>query len=798
MSTQLALGLPSAAASTAVVINGRATLRAEGEERVVVVAGLPVHHYDVGDEVAEAYAMVFLVDAGFAQQHEVARAFGWSVRTVRRHQRRYAEGGMAALATRSGWRPGRRRVGSKRLRVIERLKAEGVGNREIARRLGVSEKAIRKLVGPRREGKQEVLPLITVEAPAPTTATRSCAVMQSAIPCVPSPWPVASTSNECSGGGIGQERGDNDEEPVAMSLDVDATDRSLDRLLACFGLLDDAAPVFAAARGIGGAGVLLAIPALVDSGIFVLVRKLYGEIGPAFYGLRTTVLVLLVMALLRIQRSEHLKERDPALLGRILGLDRAPEVKTLRRKLTRLAAYHRAEQLGAELARHRVEQRGQVVGFLYVDGHVRAYHGKRTLPKAFVTTRRLAMPATTDYWVNDSVGDPLLVLTAAANAGLAKILPAVLAQVRQVIGERRVTVVFDRGGYSPKLFAQILAQGFDLLTYRKGKARRIAPRRFVRRRAKLDDRWVSYDLDDRAVPLLKGKLRLRQVTRQSEDGHQTQVLTSRWDLRDIEVAYRMFERWRQENFFKYMRQEFLLDALVDYQVEPDDPTRTVPNPQRRALDKDIRAARVELAKLEQRFGAAAADNAEQRRPTMRGFKIAHGKLGNQLRSARARLAKLIDQRRNLPRRVEVQDTSQGAVIKLATERKHLSNIVKMVAYQAESELVALLRAHYARADDEGRTLVHELFQAAADLDVTDSELRVTLHPLSSPHRTLAAKALCQQLDTTATTFPGSRLRLRFGVHPPPLHGLAFPGPRTPADDPAPPSQRPKPDTSTSQ
>jgi len=543
--------------------------------------------------------------------------------------------------------------------------------------------------------------------------------------------------------------------------------------------------------------VLLAIPALVDSAIFVVARKLYGRIGPAFYGLRTTVLVLLVMALLRIKRPEQLKERDPAVLGQLLGLDRAPEVKTLRRKLTRLAAYHRAEQLGVLLARHRVDQRGQVVGFLYVDGHVRAYHGKHTLPKAFVTTRRLAMPATTDYWVNDAVGDPLLVLTAEANAGLAKMLPAVLAQVREVVGKRRVTVVFDRGGYSPKLFAQILEQGFDLLTYRKGKARRIAPQRFLRRRAKLDDRWVSYALDDRAVRLLKGKLRLRQVTRQSADGHQTQVLTSRWELRDIEVAYRMFERWRQENFFKYMRQEFLLDALVDYQIEPDDPTRTVPNPERRALDKDIHAARVELAKLEQRFGAAAADNPEEQRPTMRGFKIAHGTLGTQLRSARMRLAKLIDRRRDLPHRVEIQDTSQGAVIKLATERKHLSNIVKMVAYQAESDLVTMLKPQYARAEEEGRTLVHELLQARADLDVTDSELRVTLHPLSSPHRTLAAKALCEQLAATATVFPGSTLRLRFDVQPPRLRGLAFPGPRTSADTPPAASQPPKPDSSRS-
>ncbi|MDI7268909.1 MAG: hypothetical protein QME96_13040, partial [Myxococcota bacterium] len=95
-------------------------------------------------------------------------------------------------------------------------------------------------------------------------------------------------------------------------------------------------------------------------------------------------------------------------------------------------------------------------------------------------------------------------------------------------------------------------------------------------------------------------------------------------------------------FFKYQREEFLLDALTDYQVEPDDPTRTVPNPQRRALDKEIRSARVEVAKIEQAYGAAAMDNAEARRPTMRGFKIAHGKIGKDLRAARDRLAELRD------------------------------------------------------------------------------------------------------------------------------------------------------------
>jgi hypothetical protein len=138
-----------------------------------------------------------------------------------------------------------------------------------------------------------------------------------------------------------------------MSLDRDASDRTLDRQLAHLGLLDDAAPLFREGASVPGVGVLLALPCLVGSGLFRICRKLYGEIGPAFYGLRTTLLTLLLMALLRIKRPEHLKERDPAAFGSLIGLDRAPEVKTLRRWLTRLAAQHCAEQLGAELARVR-------------------------------------------------------------------------------------------------------------------------------------------------------------------------------------------------------------------------------------------------------------------------------------------------------------------------------------------------------------------------------------------------------------------------------------------------------------
>jgi transposase len=770
MSTQQALALPSPAASNTVVINARCSLRIEAADRVIVVAGLPVHHYRAEDVIAEAYAMVFLVESGFAQQTDVARAFARSVRTVRRYQGRYAQGGMAALDREEGWRRGRRRVSGKRLRSIEMLRSQGMSNRAIAHRLGVSEKAIRKLVGPSKpaESVQHAFAEITtVAADKPPTSAKS--TDDEADCATPSAEDRAGDSDPITASA-------DDGEPVPMSLDRDASDRTFDRQLAHLGLLDDAAPLFREGSSVPGVGVLLALPCLVESGLFRISRKLYGEIGPAFYGLRTTLLTLLLMALLRIKRPEHLKERDPAAFGRLLGLDRAPEVKTLRRRLTRLAAHHCAEQLGAELARLRVDQRGHLMGFLYIDGHVRAYHGQRAISsKAYVARRHLAMPASTDYWINDRSGDPLLVITGEVDAALTKALPRLLREVRDLVGERRVTIVFDRGGWSPKLFDTMIKDGFDLLTYRKGRCRHINERRFIARHAELDGCRVDYLLHDQPVRFLKGKLRLRQVTRLCDTGHQTQVITSRCDLRDIEVAYRMFDRWRQENFFKYMREEFLLDALVDYQFEPEDPTRSIPNPERRALDKEIRTARADLAKLEREYGAAAADNAEQRRSTMRGFKIAHGRLGKLLRTARARVARIFEQRRDVAKRIEVRDLNERAVVKLATERKHLTDIIKMVAYQAESDLVTLLRPHYARVDQEGRTLLHELFAGAGDIRVSDSELHITLAPLSSPHRTHATQALCEMLDQTATIFPGSGLRIRFAVRPPPRFGLAFPG-----------------------
>jgi transposase len=224
MSAQSALALPLPAASNTVVINARCSLRVEADQRVIVVAGLPVH-YRAEDAVAEAYAMVFLVESGFAQRTDVARAFARSVRTVRRYQGRYAQGGMAALGREAGWCRGRRRISGKRLRSIEMLKSQGMSNRAIAHRLGVSEKAIRKLVGPSKpdESAQLAFAGIMIAAgkpPAPGVPSAESAgdAADRALPSADDRDPITAPAD--------------DREPVPMSLDRDASDRTFDRQLA--------------------------------------------------------------------------------------------------------------------------------------------------------------------------------------------------------------------------------------------------------------------------------------------------------------------------------------------------------------------------------------------------------------------------------------------------------------------------------------------------------------------------------------------------------------------------------------
>jgi transposase len=243
-------------------------------------------------------------------------------------------------------------------------------------------------------------------------------------------------------------------------------------------------------------------------------------------------------------------------------------------------------------------------------------------------------------------------------------------------------------------------------------------------------------------------------------------VTSRRDIRDVEVAFRMFERWRQENFFKYLREEYALDVLVDHRAERADPDREVPNPKWNELRRQTKKVWSEIVRIAMHYGIKAYGNVEALRRTMRGFKIANAADTRRLTAAIEHHMLLEKRRASVPKRVPVKDVVEGQVVRLAAERKHLTNLIKMVAYQIEGDLVRLVAPHYKRAGQEGRTLVQAALASPADIEVTEDELRVTLAPQSSRHRTAAVGALCEDLNRITACFPATKLRMRFEVAEP--------------------------------
>jgi len=277
----------------------------------------------------------------------------------------------------------------------------------------------------------------------------------------------------------------------------------------------------------------------------------------------------------------------------------------------------------------------------------------------------------------------------------------------------------------------------------------------------VDGRSVSYELAERSTELLPG-FRVREVRRLCANGHQTAVVTTCQDLPLAVVAYRMFERWTQENFFRYMGQHFALDALVTYAVEPADPQRTIPNPARKAAAKALATRRAALRDLEQTYGQQARTNPEVQRPTMRGFKIAQAGLNRQITALEAKCRRLQARLKALPKRVAVKEVIEEAeIVQLAPEAKHLTDALKMVAYRAETALVRCLTPHYARTEEEGRALIREMLLTSADLlpEADNHRLRVRLHSLANPRSNEALTKLCETLNALEIRYPGTELKL---------------------------------------
>jgi prepilin-type processing-associated H-X9-DG protein len=545
------------------------------------------------------------------------------------------------------------------------------------------------------------------------------------------------------------------------------------------GMLNGTAIEFEWVQDVPDGGVLFALPALLQNGLLAHSREIF-TMPEGYYPLESIFLLFALMTLARIGSLEALRYVAPGEWGKLLGLDRIPEVRTLRGKLSALCSEEgRAQRWNNTLAREWMDAEPESAGVLYVDGHVRIYHGKLTeLPRRYIARQRLCLRGTTDYWVNAMDGRPFFVVTQSVDPGLLSVLreqiiPQLKTDVPCQPGEQaleqdpllsRFTLVFDREGYSPDFFAELERERIAVLTYHKFPGEDWPEQEFEPREVTLvHGEKVLMKLAERGVCLSNG-LWVREVRRLSETGHQSSILSTDYRSDLARVAAAMFARWCQENFFKYMRQHFGLDRLIEYGTQSLPDTTRVVNPQWRQLDSQLRSQRALLSRELCRFGDIQLP-ADLDPRQVEACERKKGELQHVIENRRLHIEQLKTQRKALHKHVPIKELSEDQRFsQLRLEKKHFIDTIKLIAYRAETAMAQIAREQMHRIED-ARALMRQLYRTEADLipNPENNTLTVRLHPLTANVHDQAIRHLCDELNASETLFPATNLRLTYEI-----------------------------------
>ena len=698
--------------------------------------------WDAGDTASMRFAAAKLVVIKAAPVSAIAAAFGISEGTLWNWGQALGTGGVTALIPETKGPKRNSKLTDEVIARIHALRAEGFSKAAIGRAVGVSDFSVTRAL---------TMEQATAAAPAaePQTTTEAPAAETAVLPVLP-----------------------------------EAVPRTNERFAASLGGGHQEAPRFEPAARVPYVGLFLALPALEPTRLLPCAAKALGEhLKPGFYTLETILLEALLRALAGEPRTEGATSLDPEGFGRILGLDRAPEVKTLRRRHREIADTDKVGDLLETLAFERFQQtKGPEDGpvmVLYVDGHTRAYTGGKKIGKLHSTRLKFPAPATEETWVSDADGDPILVVMAEPGSSLVGEIRRLLPEMRQAIGdERRVLVGFDRGGWSPVLFAEMEAAGFDALTWRKGTAPDIPEKQFTAV-THVDEHgetrtWKAADTTVNLLISKTGKktVAMRQISRivpltKGTGTRQIHILTTLKNLGAGELIYTLGARWRQENYFRYAREHFALDAHPGYGSHDDDPERSVPNPAKDKSRQAVLAARTHHEKMNTLADAALLvantplDGAGSVLVTNDVINTIHEPVND----AHAAVLKAEDAHQAIPARLPLGQLHPGQQV-LDTRLKQFTHLIGMSAYTISMSLARDIRTNtgYRSAHNEAHALVRKILTQPGDIDPSvPGYLDITLDPLHTGRETKAAAELCEHLTNTETLFPGTDRILRFAV-----------------------------------
>lgn len=538
--------------------------------------------------------------------------------------------------------------------------------------------------------------------------------------------------------------------------------------MATTGLQECAPSVFEHNESVLNAGVLIALPALISQGLN-RAFKVFSALPAGFYGLQQMLMLLCFMALCRIKSPEELKKQPPGEWGKLLGLDRIPEVGYFRKKIAQIYQQQKTDALQKELF---IEWTSNIPEFFfYIDGHVRVYHGsKANLPKRFVSREKLCLNGTTEFWVNDQQGMPLMVITGELNEKLKTAIIQAIESIKKDLNlapsendEPIFTLIFDREAYEPAWFKSLQKEHqVAIISYRKNVTDKWDKECFETVKIKVLNNDVPTQLCERGTEL--NDLWFREIRKLSETGHQTAIITTHPTLSIAQIAEKMFSRWSQENFFKYMIENFDFDKMIQYGVEDVSQEIIVKNPEYNKLNYRLKKCREKLSRIKAQVFVKI--NKTEDLTIEKALESVNRKseLILKMDEYQKQINELIEQRKDIKPRISIADMPhQEKYNKLKTESKKLKNAILMIAYRAESALYNTIDPYYKNNKKDGRMLLKEIFNSDADMipNYQDNTLTIRLHSLSNNRYNEVAQKLCTFLNETQTKFPSTNLILNY-------------------------------------
>lgn len=718
-------------------INQSVAFNCDEEGEVTYFYGhLPLFRHHKDEIKPQKLIMAQLYINGVAKQTEIAKAFGINVIAVKRAVALYREKGFDGFFE-DPKRGGRRILATQVIENIESKLTNGDQIPDIAKELGIKVDTIKKAI---QDGR--------IKKPLKQSNK-------------------ATTKSERSG------------LDANADIGMGATDEN-GRVAARFGLLNGRNPEFTNCIDVPKGGVLLALPALLANGLLKHTKDTF-KMKEAFYSVFSIFICMAFMALARVKNIEGLRHIAPGEWGTLLGLDRSPEPRCMRKKVKELSQDNQPEKWGIKLSEDWLKGAPEEAGILYVDGHVRVYHGAQTeLPRHYVSRQKLCLRATTDYWVNTANSNPVFFITKSVDPGLIQVLendviPRLLREVpgqpsqEQLDADKwlpRFTIVFDREGYSPSFFKRLWEQRIAVQTYRKGAREDWSKDEFKQHDVKLSNgEVVQYQLAERGVYMGNDDLWMREIRKlktKNKEEIQSSLLSTNFKNDLVMVSLSTYARWSQENYLKYMRENYSLDKLIEYETEPVHGQTKIVNPKYRKLDSEIRNANSKLSKNKAKLAGNLLD-ADIEEKAVEDYADRQESLLEEIQSLETKISNLKEKRKQEAKHITIDDLpEQERFEQLSQSGKHLIDTVKMIAYRAETAMSNLLMELVPEIDRNAtRMLLKEIYNNEVDLlvDKENKILRVRMHHLATQGHDKVLKKLCEALTSTETKYPETDLKL---------------------------------------